>query len=65
VRLLDILAVSFSDQSPQETLGVPVVSYAETNDFPAFYTRRSGLQVRAHQMSVYWLIRSTVALEGK
>ncbi|OJA16186.1 hypothetical protein AZE42_00153 [Rhizopogon vesiculosus] len=27
-----------------ETLGVPVVSYAETNDFPAFYTRRSGLQ---------------------
>ncbi|OAX44241.1 hypothetical protein K503DRAFT_852805 [Rhizopogon vinicolor AM-OR11-026] len=27
-----------------ETLGVPIVSYAETNDFPAFYTRRSGLQ---------------------
>ncbi|KAH7925213.1 hypothetical protein BV22DRAFT_1195370 [Leucogyrophana mollusca] len=25
-----------------ETLGVPVLSYAETNDFPAFYTRRSG-----------------------
>lgn len=27
-----------------ETLGVPVVSYAETKDFPAFYTRQSGHQ---------------------
>ncbi|KZT02641.1 indigoidine synthase A-like protein [Laetiporus sulphureus 93-53] len=27
-----------------ETLGVPVVSYAETNDFPAFYTRKSGFK---------------------
>lgn len=25
-----------------ETLGVPVVSYGDTSDFPAFYTRRSG-----------------------
>ncbi|KAI0082293.1 hypothetical protein K474DRAFT_1655667 [Panus rudis PR-1116 ss-1] len=25
-----------------ETLGVPVVSYGPTNDFPAFYTRQSG-----------------------
>ncbi|KIJ21800.1 hypothetical protein PAXINDRAFT_105303 [Paxillus involutus ATCC 200175] len=27
-----------------ETLGVPVVSYAESNDFPAFFTRRSGFK---------------------
>ncbi|CAL1695665.1 unnamed protein product [Somion occarium] len=27
-----------------ETLGVPVVSYGETNDFPAFYTRKSGFK---------------------
>ncbi|KAH9950400.1 indigoidine synthase A-like protein [Amylocystis lapponica] len=27
-----------------ETLGVPVVSYAETYDFPAFYSRRSGFK---------------------
>lgn len=29
----------------QETLGVPVISYAKTNDFPAFYTARSGFKV--------------------
>lgn len=29
----------------QETLGVPVISYAESNDFPAFYTRKSGFKV--------------------
>jgi pseudouridine-5'-phosphate glycosidase/pseudouridine kinase len=29
----------------QETLGVPVLSYAKTNDFPAFYTARSGFKV--------------------
>ncbi|EJF66774.1 indigoidine synthase A-like protein [Dichomitus squalens] len=27
-----------------ETLGVPVVSYGPTDDFPAFYTRRSGFK---------------------
>ncbi|KAG6381132.1 Indigoidine synthase A like protein-domain-containing protein [Boletus reticuloceps] len=27
-----------------ETLGVPVVSYAKSNDFPAFYTRKSGFK---------------------
>ncbi|KAH8100660.1 indigoidine synthase A-like protein, partial [Cristinia sonorae] len=31
-----------------ETLGVPVVSYGETSDFPAFYTRRSGFQSPWH-----------------
>ncbi|TFY67141.1 hypothetical protein EVJ58_g1812 [Rhodofomes roseus] len=28
----------------KETLGVPVVSYAKTDDFPAFYSRRSGFK---------------------
>ncbi|KIP11376.1 hypothetical protein PHLGIDRAFT_472924 [Phlebiopsis gigantea 11061_1 CR5-6] len=27
-----------------ETLGVPVVSYSETDDFPAFYSRKSGFK---------------------
>ncbi|KAI0375081.1 indigoidine synthase A-like protein [Pilatotrama ljubarskyi] len=27
-----------------ETLGVPVISYAPTDDFPAFYSRRSGFK---------------------
>ncbi|KAG8219765.1 hypothetical protein J3R82DRAFT_737 [Butyriboletus roseoflavus] len=27
-----------------ETLGVPVISYAESNDFPAFYSRKSGFK---------------------
>ncbi|EMD42115.1 hypothetical protein CERSUDRAFT_147657 [Gelatoporia subvermispora B] len=27
-----------------ETLGVPVLSYADTDDFPAFYSRRSGFK---------------------
>ncbi|KAH9858112.1 indigoidine synthase A-like protein [Lenzites betulinus] len=27
-----------------ETLGVPVISYGPTDDFPAFYTRRSGFK---------------------
>ncbi|KAF8560313.1 indigoidine synthase A-like protein [Imleria badia] len=27
-----------------ETLGVPVVSYTQSNDFPAFYTRKSGFK---------------------
>ncbi|KAH9937007.1 indigoidine synthase A-like protein [Fomitopsis serialis] len=27
-----------------ETLGVPVLSYGDTNDFPAFYSRRSGFK---------------------
>ncbi|KAH7916565.1 Indigoidine synthase A like protein-domain-containing protein [Hygrophoropsis aurantiaca] len=31
-----------------ETLGVPVLSYAETNDFPAFYTRKSGFKSPWH-----------------
>lgn len=46
-----------------ETLGVPVVSYAETSDFPAFYSGRSGLEspwrvndprTAAHILHTHW-----------
>lgn len=46
-----------------ETLGVPVVSYAETHDFPAFYSGRSGLKspwrvndprTAAHILYTHW-----------
>ncbi|KAG1864257.1 Indigoidine synthase A like protein-domain-containing protein [Suillus subalutaceus] len=46
-----------------ETLGVPVVSYAETHDFPAFYSGRSGLEspwrvndprTAAHILYTHW-----------
>lgn len=32
-------------QRDQETLGVPVVTYGETQDFPAFYSPSSGFKV--------------------
>jgi len=37
----------FAIQLEQETLGVPVVTYGETHDFPAFYSPRSGFKVGA------------------
>lgn len=30
----------------QETLGIPVVAYGESRDFPAFFSRTSGFTVR-------------------
>ncbi len=36
----------FIIQHEQETLGVPVVTYGETQDFPAFYSPSSGFKVR-------------------
>jgi len=36
----------FIIQLEQETLGVPVVTYGETQDFPAFYSPTSGFKVR-------------------
>ena len=36
----------FIIQVEQETLGVPVVTYGETQDFPAFYSPASGFKVR-------------------
>ena len=36
---------SFVPQCKQETLGVPVVTYGETQDFPAFYSPSSGFKV--------------------
>ena len=32
-------------QRAQETLGIPVVTYGETQDFPAFYSPSSGFKV--------------------
>ena len=37
---------SFVIQYGQETLGVPVVTYGETQYFPAFYSPSSGFKVR-------------------
>jgi pseudouridine-5'-phosphate glycosidase/pseudouridine kinase len=36
---------SFVTQHEQETFGVPVVTYGETQDFPAFYSPCSGFKV--------------------
>ena len=36
---------SFVIQHEQETLGVPVVTYGESQDFPAFYSPSSGFKV--------------------
>ena len=39
----DVLPLSLNVK--QETLGVPVVTYGETQDFPAFYSPSSGFKV--------------------
>lgn len=55
----------------QETLGVPVVSYGKTDDFPAFYTRKSGFKspwrvddpvTAAHILRAYLLFFATEAI---
>jgi pseudouridine-5'-phosphate glycosidase len=50
---------SFVIQYEQETLGVPVVTYGETQDFPAFYSPSSGFKVRLGFSSVNSTMRST------
>lgn len=50
---------SFVIQCEQETLGVPVITYGETQDFPAFYTPSSGFKVRLRFSSVNSTMRST------
>lgn len=48
----------------QETLGVPVVSYSDTDEFPAFYSRKSGFKVsRKHnlQMNLIYIISESLA----
>lgn len=50
---------SFVIQREQETLGVPVVTYGKTQDFPAFYSPSSGFKVRLHFSSVNSTLRST------
>jgi pseudouridine-5'-phosphate glycosidase len=49
----------FVIQYEQETLGVPVVTYGETQDFPAFYSPSSGFKVRLRFSSVNSTTRST------
>ena len=44
-----------ADQSAKETLGVPVVTYGRTDDFPAFYSPKSGFKV-----GVYPIVYRTV-----
>jgi len=50
---------SFIIQYEQETLGVPVVTYGETQYFPAFYSPSSGFKVRLRFSSVNPTMRST------
>jgi pseudouridylate synthase / pseudouridine kinase len=45
----------------QETLGVPVVTYGETQDFPAFYSPSSGYKVGLRLFQRYNILRSAVA----
>ncbi|KAI9065809.1 indigoidine synthase A-like protein [Trametes sanguinea] len=44
VGLVSAGVKSILDIGRSETLGVPVVSYGPTDDFPAFYSRRSGFK---------------------
>jgi pseudouridine-5'-phosphate glycosidase/pseudouridine kinase len=53
---------SFVIQYEQETLGVPVVTYGETQDFPAFYSPSSGFKVRLRFSSVNSTMRSTFSV---
>ena len=46
-------------QYEQETLGVPVVTYGETQDFPAFYSPSSGFKVWLRLSSINSTMRST------
>ena len=52
---------SFLIQYEQETLGVPVVTYGETQDFPAFYSPSSGFKVRLGFIGVISTVRSSVS----
>ena len=49
--------VPFSPNVTQETLGVPVVTYGENQDFPAFYSRSSGFKVGAYFVVAVFLTR--------
>lgn len=43
-------AVYQTDWSTKETLGVPVVTYGQTDDFPAFYSPKSGFKVGVYHI---------------
>lgn len=44
----------------QETLGVPVISYADSSDFPAFYTRKSGFKVCPRAINMIVMLRKAL-----
>ena len=48
--------VPFSPNVTQETLGVPVVTYGESQDFPAFYSPSSGFKV-----GIYFVLAALMA----
>ena len=50
-------AVPPSPTVPQETLGVPVVTYGETQDFPAFYSPSSGFKVGIYFVLAVFMVR--------
>lgn len=50
----------------QETFGVPVVSYSDTDEFPAFYSRKSGFKVsRKHNLQMNLINMISESLAGK
>ncbi|KAF7985334.1 hypothetical protein HWV62_6535 [Athelia sp. TMB] len=44
VGLFLVIRASSTHPYEQETLGVPVISYSKTNDFPAFFSTKSGFK---------------------
>jgi pseudouridine-5'-phosphate glycosidase len=46
----------FCSPELQETLGVNVTTIGETNDFPAFYSPKSGFKVRSWRLAWLYLL---------
>lgn len=44
----------------QETLGVPVLSYSKTDDFPAFYTAHSGFKVTVPPILIITIVLNSI-----
>jgi pseudouridine-5'-phosphate glycosidase len=53
-----------TDQPMKETLGVPVVTYGQTDNFPAFYSPSSGFKVGVNQLGVPQLAHFSYVLES-
>jgi len=48
----------------KETLGVPVVTYGQTDDFPAFYSPKSGFKVDGYPVMCHTVNRFSRASES-